>query len=232
MSGLLTGNKTATRAVRGDDFYASPYASLPPLLVAEGRRLPRVLWEPAAGNGALVIPLRNRRFTVHATDLRDWGCPDCQSEIDFTGPLAAEVGAEIAMKHRRFGIATNPPFGIIEPFIERAVAMAPYVAILCRLAFLESEGRMKWWRRVGLQRVHLIAERLPMMHRHGYEGPKLSNAGMCFAWFIFEPGSRERAHVPIRWVSWKDASRQFPQTDADMPPLARDQLGLFAGAAE
>lgn len=232
MSGLLTGNKTATRAERGDDFYASPYAALPPLLVAEGRRLPRVLWEPAAGNGALVIPLRNRRFTVRATDLRDWGCPDCEPEIDFTGPLAAAVGADMAAQHLRFGIVTNPPFGIIEPFIERAIAMAPYVAILCRLAFLESEGRMKWWRRVGLQRVHLIAERLPMMHRHGYDGPKLSNAGMCFAWFIFEPGLRERTHVPIRWVSWKDAARRFPQTDIDAPPMARDQLGLFAGAAE
>lgn len=228
MSGLLTGNKTASAAVRQDDFYASPYAALPPLLVAERRHLPRVLWEPAAGNGALVIPLRNRGFSVQATDLNDWGCPACASGVDFTSELATGYAKILAGHNSRFGIVTNPPFNIIEQFVERAVAMAPYVALLCRLAFLESEGRMKWWQQVGLRRVHLIAERLPMMHRHNYTGPKLSNAGMCFAWFIFEPGKKPIKQVPVRWVSWKEACRKFPQTDADVPPAAKQhQRGLF-----
>jgi hypothetical protein len=228
---LLTGNKTASKEVRGLDFYASPYAALPPLLVAEGKRLPRTIWEPAAGNGALVLPLRNRGFSVSATDINNWGCPDSESEVDFTSDIAAQYGASLRRTHPDFGIVTNPPFGIIEQFVERAVAMSPYVALLCRLAFLESEGRMNWWRHVGLRRVHLISERLPMMHRHGYDGPKLSNAGMCFCWFIFEPGKRPAHQVPIRWVSWKAACRKFPQTDADTPPTAKDQLGLFEVAA-
>lgn len=229
---LLTGNKTASADVRKDDFYASPYAALPPLLMAEGRKLPRVIWEAAAGNGALVIPLRNRRFQVYASDINDWGCPQCEAGVDFLSDVAVRVGDRIAAMHGdEFGIATNPPFNIIEPFIERATKMAPYVAILCRLAFLESEGRMKWWRQVGLRRVHVIAERLPMMHRHGYTGPKLSNAGMCFAWFIFEPQKRPTNVVPLRWISWKAAARKFPQTDADAPPAAKEQLGLFEVAA-
>lgn len=228
---LLTGNKTASRETRGDDFYASPYAALPPLLVAEGRRLPKVVWEPACGNGALVLPLRNRGYTVAATDLNNWGCPDSEASVDFTSEVAAQYGASLARSHSQFGIVTNPPFGIIEEFVERAVAMSPYVALLCRLAFLESEGRMNWWRHVGLRRVHLISERLPMMHRHGYSGPKLSNAGMCFCWFVFETGKRPVRQVPIRWVSWKEACRKYPQTDADTPPVAKDQLGLFAERA-
>lgn len=229
MPALLTGNKTASAAVRGDDFYASPYAALPPLLLAEGRRLPRTIWEPAAGNGALVLPLRNRGFTTYATDLNDWGCPDCIADMDFTSAPAARFADDLQARHgSAFGIVTNPPFNIIERFVERAVASAPYVALLCRLAFLESEGRMNWWRQVGLRRVHLIAERLPMMHRHGYDGPKLSNAGMCFAWFIFEAGKRQALQVPVRWVSWKAACRKFPQTDADIPPIAKaGQRGLF-----
>lgn len=229
MSGLLTGNKTASAALRGDDFYASPYAALPPLLVAEGRRLPRVLWEPAAGNGALVVPLRNRGYDVTASDLNDWGCPDCEADADFLGKFADDIGRTLKFHHGdQFGIVTNPPFNIIEQFVERAVKMSPYVALLCRLAFLESEGRMKWWKQVGLRRVHLIAERLPMMHRHNYDGPKLSNAGMCFAWFVFESGKRSVNQVPVRWVSWKEASRKFPKTDADIPPEAKKhQRGLF-----
>lgn len=226
MTGLLTGNKTASMADRGPDFYASPFAAVPPLLVAERRRLPRRLWEPACGNGALVVPLRNRGFDVTATDLHDWGCPSAAGGVDF---LSA-----VADRHRPagdFGIVTNPPFGCVEDFIERAVGLAPYVALLLRLAFLESEGRMNWFPHVGLRRVHVIGERLPMMHRHGYEGPKLSNAGMCFAWYIFERDKRPARQVPIRWVSWKESAKRYPQTDADTPPAARDQLGLFAGAA-
>ncbi len=228
MTGLLTGNKTASKAIRGDDFYASPYAALPPLLVAEGKKLPRAIWEPSCGNGALVLPLRNRGFDVAASDINDWGCPYSTPHMDFVSHRAAVFGEDLRRLHGdRFGIVTNPPFGIIEEFVERAVAMAPYVALLCRLAFLESEGRMNWWKRVGLRRVHLIAERLPMMHRHGYEGPKLSSAGMCFAWYIFEPNKKPVNQVPVRWISWKEACRRYPQTDADTPPMAKDQLGLF-----
>lgn len=222
MAGIITGNKTATRAVRGDDFYASPYAALPPLLVAEGSRLPKTIWEPSSGNGALVIPLRNRGYQVTATDLRDWGCPDSEGGVDFLSTVADSYRPD-----GHFGIVTNPPFGIVREYVERAAGLAPYIALLLRLAFLESEGRMHWFPQVGLRRVHVIGERLPMMHRHGYEGPKLSNAGMCFAWFIFEPQKRPIRQVPIRWVSWKAACRKFPQTDADTPPSAKDQLGLF-----
>lgn len=223
---LLTGNKTASMAERGPDFYASPYAALPPLLVAERRRLPRTLWEPSCGNGALVLPLRNRGFDVVATDLHDWGCPDSTGGVDFHSEVATGFRPD-----GEFGIVTNPPFGSVEEYVERAVNLSAYVALLLRLAFLESEGRMNWFPHVGLQRVHVIAERLPMMHRHGYEGPKLSNAGMCFAWFIFERDRRPLRRVPLRWISWKESARAYPQTDADTPPIAKDQLGLFEGVA-
>lgn len=214
--------KAAARAERGLDFYASPYAALPPLLLAEGRKLPRVLWEPACGNGALVLPLHNRRFTVRATDIVDRGCPDA-GLLDFLTATESFVG----------GIVTNPPFdgsaGGIEAFVERAVELAPYVAIFARLAWFESEGRHHWWRRVGLTRIVKIADRLPMMHREGYEGPKLSNAGQCFGWFIFEPERKPRGFVPVYSRLWKQDVKRLPMTDADVPPVATEQrLPLFA----
>jgi hypothetical protein len=222
---MVTGNRRDSNEVRGADFYASPYAALPPLLVAEGNRLPKTLWEPACGNGALVVPLRNRGFSVVATDMHEWGCPGAETGLDFLGSAVDHIPS--LMPTTSFGIVTNPPFNIIEPFIERAVSLAPYVAILCRLAFLESEGRMNWFPRVGLRRIHVIGERLPMMHRHGYEGPKLSNAGMCFAWFIFERGKRRALQVPARWVSWKQSARKFPHMPEDDPPQSVSRLPLF-----
>lgn len=217
--------KADARAVRGLDFYASPYAALPPLLLAEGRKLPRTLWEPACGNGALVLPLRNRRFSVRATDIVDRGCPDA-GLLDFLTADETFHG----------GIVTNPPFdgsaGGIEAFVERATEIAPYVAIFARLAWFESEGRHHWWRRVGLTRIVKIADRLPMMHREGYEGPKLSNAGQCFGWFIFEPERKARAFVPVYSRLWKQDVKRLPMTDADVPPVATEQhLPLFAQEA-
>lgn len=226
MPAMVTGNKAGKMADRGFDFYASPYAALPPLLVAEGRKLPRRIWEPAAGNGALVIPLRNRGFYVQATDIHDWGCPDCAGDVDFT----AIIGDQYAMQMSSggsYGIVTNPPFSIIEEFVERAVSFAPYVAVLARLAFLESDRRMKWWKRVGLQRVHVICDRLPMMHRHGYEGPKAENAAMNFSWFVFESDKRPKTAVPLRWWSWKASCKKYPETFEDMPPVATEQMTLF-----
>ncbi len=213
--------KAAARAERGLDFYASPYAALPPLLCSEKRKLPRDLWEPACGNGALVLPLRSRGFSVRATDIVDRGCPD-SGLLDF---LSATDGAP--------GIITNPPFdgsaGGIEEFVERATTLAPYVAIFARFAWYEGTGRYHWWRHRGLSRIIKIADRLPMMHREGYDGPKLSDAGQCFGWFIFEPARRQHAYVPVYSRLWKQDVKRFPMTDADVPPAAVDQrLPLFA----
>lgn len=225
--GFVTGNMRNAQDVADPNFYATCYAALPPLMVAEGKRLPKALWEPACGNGAIVIPFRNRKYDVVATDLHDWGCPNSVSGVDFLSTAADSVAAQMAVDYAHYGIVTNPPFNMAEEFVERAVSLAPYVAMLCRLAFFESEGRMNWFPRVGLSRVHIIGERLPMMHKYGYDGPKLDTGGMAFCWFIFERSKRQRHQVPVRWVSWKQSAKRWPQMPEDAPPAANQVLPLF-----
>jgi hypothetical protein len=224
---MVTGNRRDTDENRGADFYATPYAALPPLLVAEGKRLPKAIWEPACGNGALVVPLRNRGYSVTATDLNDWGCPDATPGIDFLGSAPDAFAAQLSLDHEKWAICTNPPFNIIKEFIERAVALSPYVAILARFSFFESEDRYGWFSRVRLQRVHLMVDRLPMMHRHGWDGPKLEKAGLAFSWYVFERDKRALKQFPVRPISWKEMAKRFPQTAADDPPSAVETLPLF-----
>lgn len=221
---LVTPNRRHALAERGDDAYWTPYAAVAALLVAEGRRLPHRLWEPACGAGAIVNPLRNRGREIFASDLNDWGLPGA-AVADFL-TCERKIGAE--------GIVTNPPFKDAEAFIERACAFSHYVAIFARFQFLESEGRLNWFEALGLRRVHLIGERLPMMHRVGWEGPKIGNSAQAFAWFIFEPQKKRARGFAGRWVSWKAAVRRFPMTDADLPVDATgdERLPLFAEAAE
>jgi hypothetical protein len=97
-------------------------------------------------------------------------------------------------------IVTNPPFQWVEPFVARALELAPIVVMLLRLAFLESERRCGILEGRGLARVHVFRKRLPMMHRDQWAGRK-ANSGMAFAWYVFD-----RSHTgptTIDRISWE-----------------------------
>ena len=44
--------------------------------------MPRCIWEPAAGDGALVRPLEEAGFTVIASDIADDGLTGCMAGVD------------------------------------------------------------------------------------------------------------------------------------------------------
>jgi hypothetical protein len=98
-------------------------------------------------------------------------------------------------------IVTNPPFKLVAEFAEHALALAPLVVLLLRLAFLESERRSSIIEGGKLARVHVFRNRLPMMHRDGWDGPKISSGAIAFAWFVwdrFHSGPTE-----LRRISWE-----------------------------
>ena len=180
-------------ADRGDDVYPSPPEAAFGLLAAEDRFLPLHLWEPACGDGALVRPLRAAGYRVTASDLVDRGCEDALTGVDFLMEPCAPAGVA--------GIVTNPPYKLAEQFIDQALDLAPYVAMLLRLQFLESERRRPLFeQRWPLAAVHVFSSRLQMMHRDGWDGPRASST-TCFAWFVFTRHTF-RAHANrLHWIS-------------------------------
>jgi hypothetical protein len=169
------------------DFYDTPHVAVHALLKVE--KLPKQIWEPAAGAGNVVEVLRAAGHNVFATDLNDRGCRDCLTRIDFLLPVRAEVDA----------IVTNPPYALAQQFVETALQRAPLVIMLLRLNFIESERRRHILDNAGLARIHVFARRLPMMHRAGWEGRK-ANSGMAFAWFVWIRGHREPTTIDrIYW---------------------------------
>jgi hypothetical protein len=170
-----TGNGAHPLAARGPDLYETPPAAVRALLKVE--RLPRVVWEPACGPGAIVGVLREAGHLVRAGDLHDWGCPDSYSEIDFLKTRTAPPRVRC--------IVTNPPFKLAGEFVAHGLGLVPTVIMLLRLAFLESARRSDVLDGGQLARVHVFANRLPMMHRNGWAGKRASSA-MAFAWFRFE----------------------------------------------
>lgn len=167
---------THSHADRGADLYETPTCATEALLRAEP--LPRVIWENAAGRGAIVRPLRDRGHMVIASDLIDYGFP-----LDFVGDFLTQTIAPNGCEC----VLTNPPFKIVDRFIAHALDLVPRVIVLARLALLESTRRTEILERRGLARIHVFREWLPMMHRDGWAGPKASSS-MPFAWFVWERG--------------------------------------------
>lgn len=163
---------------RGHDLYETPAVAVGALLRAES--LPRIVWEPAAGRGAIVRVLRDHGHAAIASDLIPYDFP-----LDFVGDFLEQAIAPDGCEC----IVTNPPFKIIDPFIAHALDLCPRVIVLARLALLESIRRTDILENRGLARVHIFRDRLPMMHRDGWSGPKASSA-IAYAWFVWDRDHR------------------------------------------
>ena len=175
---------------RGADLYETPPVAVEALMNVE--RLPKVIWEPACGPGSIVRVLRTNAHLVYATDINDYGCEDATGGVDFLRARAPSFSID--------AVITNPPFKFADRFVAHALALSiPKVIMLLRLAFLESARRSPVLDSGLLARVHVFRNRLPMMHRHGWTGPKASSA-MPFAWFVWDLA--HRGSTELHRVSW------------------------------
>lgn len=190
---LRTQSARAPLADRKDDLYETPPEATRALMAAE--TLPHYIWEPACGPGAIVRELRKMGHDVLATDLVDYDHSDQQqSGIDFL----METGG-IGMVQC---IITNPPYKLAAEFVRHALHLCPRVIMLLRLAFLESVGRSDILDTGTLVRVHLFKDRLPMMHRDGWDGPKITSGAIPFAWFVWDRNHDGPAE--LNRISWRE----------------------------
>jgi hypothetical protein len=179
------------------DLYETPAVAVESLL--REVELPRAIWEPACGPGAIARVLRQYGHEVLATDLVDYASPDQDGHgVDFLFDINPDFDPAIA-DFSPHAIVTNPPFKLAAEFVARAMKCAPLVVMLLRLAFLESERRSPILDNGTLREVLVYRKRLPMMHRTGWEGRK-ANSGMAFAWFIWDRAHRGPAR--LHRISW------------------------------
>jgi hypothetical protein len=190
MVALSTQSKAHSRAVRGRDLYETPSVAVRALLAVE--KLPRRIWEPAAGRGAIARVLRRAGHRVATSDIAR-GC-------DF---LTCE-----RMPKQSRAIVTNPPFLLAAKFAAHAIVLCPYVAMLMRLGFLEAghpchaNGRARLFclDQQPPARVYIFRQRLPMMHRDGWKGRRAPSA-MAFCWIIWD--RRHQGPTVLHRISWE-----------------------------
>lgn len=187
-----TESTRAPLADRRNDLYESPPEAVEALLKAE--QLPHHIWEPACGPGVIARILRAHGHTVWATDLVNYNSPDQdESGVDFLMERQTRLDTE--------AIVTNPPFKLAREFVEHALFLVPKVAMLLRLSFLEGTGRSDILDGGKLARVHLFRNRLPMMHREGWDGPRIDQGRICFCWFVWD--RFHQGPTTLNRITWK-----------------------------
>jgi hypothetical protein len=183
---------------RGLDFYQTPPEATRALLTHQW--LPHGIWEPHCGLGAIAEVLLDAGHAVYATDIEHRGYAHQAATGSFLGATRCPAGVD--------GIVMNPPFAWAAHHIKHALMMCPFVAALLRLSFLEAGqsktalGRSRLWCLDGgkLQRVLVFRERLPMMHREGWDGP-ISTSNVPYAWFVWD-GDHD-GPAEITRISWR-----------------------------
>jgi hypothetical protein len=139
-----------------------------------------------------VKPLEEAGHSVIASDIYDYGLEGAyvSDYLTCTASTAAQA------------IVTNPPFKLAQQFAEKAIAEVPYVALLLRLSFLESVSRKSFFNKHPPSRVWISSRRLPMMHRHLWDGPQ-APSNTCHAWFIWHRYVYGKIPI-IKWFDWKE----------------------------
>lgn len=196
-------------ADRGDDLYETPACAIRALLKAEQINGP--IWEPACGPGAIVTMLRAAGHCVIATDLVDRGCPNSTGGVNFLEQQRAPDDDDVEL------VLTNPPYRHANKFVRHALTLAPRVMMLLPLRFLEGVRRSDILDNGTLARVHVFKNRLPMMHRAGWQGRRASSQ-LAFAWLVWDQAHRGPA--TLHRISWAPADDAEP---AASPPSPDEQ---------
>ena len=175
-----------------DDFYATPPNEVANILSHED--LVGTVLEPCCGMGHMVdgIRLCNKYLyaNIIATDLvyREFG----EGELDFLDeayPYKDNIGT----------IIMNPPFKLIEEFVNKSIEVAKHKVILfARNQFVESESRYKnIFSKTPPSRIYQYVDRVACAKGGDFSRKMSSN--MAFSWFVWDKDS-EISKTEFKWI--------------------------------
>jgi len=182
------GSTNRASEFRGEnDFYPTPPGAT--WALCNLGILPKLVWEPACGDGSMANVLHAAGHAVVATDLIDRG--HGYSPVDFLRCPWLLAPA----------IVTNPPFNLADEFVEHALALrAPIIAMFLRLKYLEGFKRhQRIHSRAPLASVLVFKERVKFFSGDADIADQPGWNTEAFAWFIWRQG--HNAEPTIGWLS-------------------------------
>lgn len=159
-------NRGAVRATA--DFYPTPLSAFDVLIPFLDRT--RHHWEPACGDGRLVLQMRMHGIRADGADLEQDAL--LKGRIDY---LKDTTQYDVVL--------TNPPYSLAQEFIEHGLAHSKEMWLLLRLNFLGSIKRGGWWMHGRNPNALFILTQRPRFakNKHG----KIGSDGTEYAWFYW-----------------------------------------------
>lgn len=191
-----TGNKAACFATlaasnhselnrASHDYYATDPRAVEKLL--EYEKFNKNILEPCCGEGHISKVLIANGYEVVSQDLIDRGFGI--GGIDF-----------LTYKEKWNGdIITNPPYRQALDFVDKSIdiiAEGSRVAMLLKIQFLESQSRLKFFKKHPPKLVYVFSKRTNCVRNGKFEDYKSS--AVCYCWFIWEKGFK--GEPIIRWI--------------------------------
>ena len=194
-----SGNKTAVYVTNGDsshsareretrDYYATDPRAVTELLKRE--TFCNEILEPACGGGHISEILKRSGYDVVSADIVKRGYSGQDYTADFLRDGLKWSG----------DIITNPPYKYAAEFVEHALDVIDYghkVAMFLKLTFLEGEKRRALFQQNPPRKIYVFTKRINCA-LNGEEKFFNMSSAVCYAWFVWEKGSREKP--VIDWI--------------------------------
>jgi len=147
-------------------------------------------WDPACGQGHMVRALRDDFGVVHGSDIFPYGFGEMGDFLQT--PL---LGGWRPPAHPDW-IITNPPFNRAMDFAVEAMAQARKgVALLCRLQWMETQPREKFFRQYPCSYICPFIGRLAMVKGRVSRKAKSATAYAWFVWDFEDPGAIDNERI-------------------------------------
>lgn len=168
-----------------NEWYKEPRWSVDALLDAE--RFIGDTLDPCCGAGTIPDAFNDRGLPCYGNDIVDRSNGRFNVGDYFEG--AVDIGG-------MSNVVSNPPFSMLLPFIDRSLNLASHkVAVLARLAFLETPGRKEFFLSRPLARVLVFSKRVSMPPAG--KGIPEKGGTVAFAWFVFDKTHRGPNGQPL-----------------------------------
>ena len=161
------------------DFYATPVEVVENFL--DNYTLPKGnILEPSAGNGNIIVALRNRwiNSNITALELREEEEKTLKREAD---EVIIGNFLEWTPSKEYSVIIGNPPYSLAKEFMEKCFEISnenTVIIMLLRTAFLESKTRYDFWQKHPLSGLYVLSKR-PSFTGRGTDATS-------YSWFVWD----------------------------------------------
>ena len=180
-----------------NDYYPTPPVATYALCRYDD--VPKNIWEPAAGRGWISQQLERQGKNVYSSDLYAYPDPLIKNIVTGTDFLATDQ-----MPEGYLAIITNPPYrnNMAQKFIEHSIELgAQYIAMLCRLTFMESQTRLPLWQKHPPQRVFVFSDRVNVDEEY-FDNKQLGGM-IAFAWYVWDYRQYTAPNTILHWMNIK-----------------------------